>query len=70
MQRDYDVNRSLSFPVEKLLETRSGATNYRDLIMNRCNARPATEPHSFKMTIDATFSADTRKATDKMIAIL
>ena len=64
MQRDYDVNRSLSFPVEKLLETRSGATNYRDLIMNRCNARAATEPHSFKMTIDATFSANTRKGTD------
>ena len=25
MQRDYDVNRSLSFPVEQLLEARSGA---------------------------------------------
>lgn len=65
MQRDYDVNRSLSFPVEKLLETRSGATGYRDLIMNRCNARPATQPHGFMMTIDATFSANTRKATDE-----
>jgi hypothetical protein len=63
MQRDYDVNRSLSFPVEKLLETRSGATNYHDLIINRCNTRPATEPHGFMMTIDATFSANTRKAT-------
>lgn len=64
MQRDYEVNRSLSFPVEKLLEARSGAIGYRDLIINRCNARPATEPHSFKMTIDATFSANTRKGTD------
>ncbi|MDP2333435.1 MAG: hypothetical protein Q8M19_22375 [Reyranella sp.] len=63
LQRDFDVNRSLSFPVEKLLEARSGAIGYRDLIMNRCNSRPATEPHSFKMTIDATFSANTRKAT-------
>ncbi|MDP1907415.1 MAG: hypothetical protein Q8K85_03875, partial [Hyphomicrobium sp.] len=69
MQRDYDVNRSLSFPVEKLLETRSGATNYRDLIMNSCNARPATEAHSFKMTIDATFSANTRKAAHMHYAI-
>lgn len=69
MHRDYDVNRSLSFPVEKLLETRSGATSYRDLIMNSCNARPATEPHSFKMTIDATFSANTRKATDMDSAV-
>ncbi|MDP1586093.1 MAG: hypothetical protein Q8M18_21990 [Bradyrhizobium sp.] len=65
LQRDYDVNRSLSFPVEKLLETRSGATSYRDLIMNGCNVRPATEAHSFKLTIDATFSANTRKATDE-----
>ncbi len=65
LQRDYHVNRSLSFPVEQLLETRTGATGYRDLIMNRCNARPATQPHGFMMTIDATFSANTRKATDE-----
>ena len=39
MQRDYDVNRSLSFPVEKLLETRSGATSYRDLIIESLQRR-------------------------------
>ena len=49
------MTRSVSFPVEELLETRSGATGYRDLIMKRCNSKAATEPHSFKMTIDATF---------------
>ncbi len=64
-QRDYDVNRSLSFPVEQLLEARSGAVFYRERIVDGCNFGSKTEPHSFKMTVDATFSANTRKGSDK-----
>lgn len=63
LQRDYDVHRSLSFPVEKLLEARSGAIGYRDRIVDGCNFGSKTERHSFKLTVDATFSANTRKGT-------
>ena len=59
------MNRSLSFPVEQLLEARSGAVCYRERIVDGCNFGSKTEPHSFKMTIDATFSANTRKGSDK-----
>jgi hypothetical protein len=62
--RDYDVDRSISFPAETLTNARTGATTYGTLILNRCNTKPYTEPHSFQLTIDATMSANTRKAVD------
>ncbi|MDO8401304.1 MAG: hypothetical protein Q7T45_26200 [Bradyrhizobium sp.] len=68
-QRDYDVNRSLSFPVEQLLEARSGALFYRKRIVDGCNAGPANQRHSFKMTVDATFSANTLKGLDAEVDI-
>jgi hypothetical protein len=62
--RDYDVDRSISVPAESLTNARTGATTYGTLILNRCNTKPYTEPHSFQLTIDATMSANTRKAVD------
>jgi hypothetical protein len=62
MQRDYDVNRSISFSTEDLVNARAGATTYGQLILNGCNTKPVTERHVFQLTIDATFSANTRKA--------
>jgi hypothetical protein len=64
VSRDYDVDRTISFPAQNLTKARTGATNYGTLILNGCNARPYSEPHSFPLTVDATMSANTRKAVD------
>ncbi|MGB9368736.1 MAG: hypothetical protein WCE79_22260 [Xanthobacteraceae bacterium] len=62
--RDYEVNRSISFPAEHLTNARTGATTYGTLILGGCNTKPVTEPHSFQLTVDATMSANTREARD------
>jgi hypothetical protein len=59
--RDFDATRSISFSTEVLEKARTGAVLYRSRILNGCRAKPATEAHSFPLTIDATMSANTRE---------
>ena len=35
---------------------------YVNTMINRCNQRPVTEAHGFRMPVDASMSANTRKA--------
>jgi hypothetical protein len=61
--RDMDRSGTIRLSSSLLQEVDSGMGNsYATAIINRCNTRPVTEAHGFRRPVDASMSANTRKA--------
>jgi hypothetical protein len=63
MLRDMDRSGTIRFSSSLLHGVDSGMGNsYITAIINRCNTKPVTEAHGFRRPVDASMSANTRKA--------
>jgi hypothetical protein len=61
--RDMDRSGTIRFSSSLLHGVDSGMGNsYITAIINRCNTKPVTEAHGFRRPVDASMSANTRKA--------
>ncbi len=61
--RDMDRSGTIRLSSSLLHDVDSGMGNsYATAIINRCNTRPVTEAHGFRRPVDASMSANTRKA--------
>src|SRR5688572_19243697 len=63
--RDMDRSGTIRFSSTMLLGVDTGGIGgtYVSTMINRCNTRPVTEAHGFRMPVDASMSANTRRAT-------
>lgn len=65
LQRDMDRSGTIRFSSSMLHGVDSGmGDSYITAIINRCNTKPVTEAHGFRRPVDASMSANTRKAAD------
>lgn len=62
--RDMDRSGTIRFSSKMLSGVDTGGIGgtYVNTIFNRCNQKPVTEAHGFRMPVDASMSANTRKA--------
>jgi hypothetical protein len=64
LARDVDRGGTIRFSSTMLLGVDAGGIggSYITTIINRCNTKPVTEAHGFRMPVDASMSANTRKS--------